>query len=96
MKRALISLLVGAGMLITPVAYAASAPMAPASTPLAPGGAAGVHNADLTKVPIYVWIGGALVIGGLAFALSGNGHNVQPAPAPPPPPPPPPTPSTGT
>ena len=65
MRRALVSVLVGVGMLISPVAYGAT-------TPLAPGGAAGVHEANLTRVPVYAWVGGALVIVGWVWVLSGN------------------------
>jgi hypothetical protein len=67
-KRALISLLVGTGMLVAPVATYA------ASTPLAPGGAAGIHKAEsLGGVPIYAWVGGVLVVVGIVAITSNNG-----------------------
>lgn len=67
-KRALISLLAGAGLMLAPAATFA------ASFPLAPGGAAGVHKAEnLGGVPVYAWIGGALVVVGIVAVASGNG-----------------------
>jgi len=56
-------------MLISPVAYGATAP-------LTPGGAAGVREANMTRVPVCAWIGGALVIVGWVWIMSGNsGHH---------------------
>ncbi len=68
MKRALISILAGAAMLSAPVAYAAT-------SPLAPGGAAGVKTAEnWGGVPVYAWVGGVLVVVGIV-AVAGNGSN---------------------
>jgi hypothetical protein len=70
-KRALISLIVGAGLMISPgMSFAAS-------TPLAPGGAAGVRQAQsMNGVPIYAIVGGVLVIVGFVAVLADNhgGH----------------------
>jgi len=67
-KRALISILAGAAMLSAPVAYAAT-------SPLAPGGAAGVKTAESWGgVPVYAWVGGVLVVVGIV-AVAGNSSN---------------------
>jgi len=67
-KRALISILAGAAMLSAPVAYAAS-------TPLAPGGMAGVKAAqNWGGVPVYAWVGGVLVVVGVIAVASNNGN----------------------
>lgn len=65
----MISLLIGAAMVVSPVAYAASGP-------LAPGEAAGVKKAEMfSSDSTLVWVlGAAVVIGGLAVVLSGNGN----------------------
>ena len=68
MKRALISLVVGAGLLATPVASFAG------SAPLAPGGAAGVRKAEsIAGVPVYALVGGVLVVVGIVAVAGGNG-----------------------
>lgn len=68
MKRALVSVVVGAAMLSGSVAYAASAPLAPA-------GAAGVKKAEMIDDhTILVVGGGALVAAGLILVLSNNGN----------------------
>ena len=70
MKKSLISLMAGAALLASPVAYAGSAP-------LAPGGPAGVQKAEnIAGVPVYALVGGVLVVVGLVAVLSdtGNGH----------------------
>lgn len=68
MKRALFSLLAGAAMLTAPAAFAAS-------TPLAPGGAAGVEQAQNFDNGTWLAVaGGALVIGGLVVVLSNSGN----------------------
>lgn len=69
MKRAMISLLIGAAMVVSPVAYAASGP-------LAPGEAAGVKKAEIfSSDSTLFWIlGAAVVIGGVALVVSGNSN----------------------
>lgn len=68
MKRALISILAGATMLAAPAAFAAS-------TPLAPGGAAGVQKAQEFDQGTWLAVaGGALVVAGLVVVLSNNGN----------------------
>lgn len=68
MKRALISILAGAAMFAAPAAFAAS-------TPLAPGGAAGVENAQNFDNGTWLAVaGGALVVAGLVVVLSNSGN----------------------
>lgn len=67
MKRALISIAAGAALLFSSGAYAASAP-------LAPGGAAGVKQAqEWSRIPVWGYVGGVLVIVGFIAVLSDNG-----------------------
>jgi hypothetical protein len=69
-RKGLVSLVAGAALLASPIAYAASAP-------LAPGGAAGVQKAQsFAGIPVYALVGGVLVVVGLVAVLSntGNGH----------------------
>jgi hypothetical protein len=68
----MISLLVGAAMAVSPVAYAASGP-------LAPGAAAGVKKAEMfSSASTLVWVlGAAVVVGGVALVVS-NGSNGHP------------------
>lgn len=64
----MISLLVGAGLMIAPAVNAATAP-------LAPGGAAGVKQAQMWGgVPIWAYVGGVLVIVGFVAVLSDTGN----------------------
>jgi len=71
MKRAVVSILAGAALLATSTAFAAAS-----STPLAPGGAAGIHAAQSYRdVPVYAWVGGALVVVGLVWVLSDTGNS---------------------
>ena len=68
MKRALISIIAGAGLLVAPVASIA------ASTPLAPGHAAGVKQAEnIAGMPVYALVGGVLVVVGIVAVASGQG-----------------------
>lgn len=70
MKRAIISLVAGAALMVSPTAFAASGP-------LAPGKAAGVEKAEGFDNNTWLAIaGGALVVAGLVVVLSngGNGH----------------------
>jgi hypothetical protein len=67
-KRALISIVAGAALLVSSAAYAAS-------TPLAPGGAAGIKQAqDWTRIPVWGYVGGVLVIVGFIAVLTDNGN----------------------
>lgn len=48
--------------------------------PLAPGGAAGIQKAEMTAPSTAVWIaGGAIVVAGVALAVSGNGNGHGPS-----------------
>ena len=70
MKRAIISVVAGAALVLSSAAFAASAP-------LAPGGAAGVKQAqEWSRIPVWGYVGGVLVIVGFIAVLtdSDNGH----------------------
>ena len=70
MKRTLISMTVAVALAASPMAYAAS-------SPLAPGTAAGVKKAQsFVNNDTLLWVlGAAVVIGGIALVASGgNGH----------------------
>jgi hypothetical protein len=63
-KKGLISLVAGAALLASSVAYAGSAP-------LAPGGAAGVQKAEnIGGVPVYALVGGVLLVVGFIAVLT--------------------------
>ena len=64
MKKAITAFLLAATMAIAPVANAVeTTAQAEASTPLAPGGAAGVKQAQgFGNVPIEFWIAGGLIL----------------------------------
>lgn len=69
MKRALISVVVGATLLASSVSSVAFA----ASAPLAPGGAAGVKQAqEWSRIPVWGYVGGVLVIVGFVLVLTDN------------------------
>ncbi|HEY8950412.1 MAG TPA: hypothetical protein VIM56_16120 [Rhizomicrobium sp.] len=65
------------------IATSASAADQQSSTtqaPLAPGGAAGIHKAEMTAPSTAVWVaGGAIVVAGIALAVSGNGNGHGPS-----------------
>ena len=70
MKRALISTVAGEAILFSSGVYAAS-------TPLAPGAAAGIKQAqEWNRIPVWGYVGGVLVIIGFVAILSSNsgGH----------------------
>ena len=68
MKRALISLVVGVALSFSSTAFAASGS-------LAPGGAAGVKQAqEWTRIPVWGYVGGVLVIVGFVLVLTDNDH----------------------
>ena len=78
MKRSHISLLVSAAMVIAPLPA-----MSADSGPLAPGGAAGVKQAqDNDDVPLLWLVGAGAVIALGALALSNNSNNNSPATTP--------------
>ncbi|MBS0279395.1 MAG: hypothetical protein JSR81_17350 [Proteobacteria bacterium] len=78
MRRRLPAMILSACAFALPAtsALAANPPPVAARAPLAPGGAAGVHAAQMKTPNTAVWIaGGAILVGGLALALSGGGHH---------------------
>ena len=74
MKKTVISVVLGAAMVMSSAAYAAGA------APLAPGSAAGVHEAQsfFRTNTAYWLLGAGLIVGGIALVASGsgNGHGV--------------------
>ena len=69
MKRALISLIVGAALTAAPISAMAD----DATGPLAPGNAAGVKEAQgLDNIPLVFWLGAGLVITAAVLAVSNN------------------------
>lgn len=74
MKKTGISILLGAAMVMSSAAYAAG------EAPLAPGSAAGVHEAQssFSANSAYWLLGAGLIVGGIALVASGsgNGHGV--------------------
>lgn len=60
-------------------AFAADVQSGQAVSPLAPGHAAGIRNAEINSpsTPVLV-AGGAVLAGGLALVLSNNGHDHTP------------------
>jgi hypothetical protein len=78
-KRALISILIGAAMVIGPL------PAMSADTgPLAPGSAAGVKQAQGDNDPPLLWLVGAgvvIALGILILSNNNNGGNGTPVPA---------------
>ena len=72
MKKSLISLAVSAAIAIAPLpalaeTAAAPAPAVQATGPLAPGGAAGVQEAQALGVPLFWWIAGAAAVGAIIW-----------------------------
>jgi len=86
MKKPILSLILGASVLLTPAfAFAAGSGQSPSSStgaaPLAPGGAAGITKAQasgMTNTALLVG-GGVIVAGGLALALSNHSGSHAPA-----------------
>lgn len=76
MKRAIISLVAGAAMVLSPIAALAEEGTSTATqTPLAPGeqcdGQDRDENGHCVGIPLIVWFGGALLAGGIACAAGG-------------------------
>ncbi len=84
MKRALISLVVGAALAVAPLSALAADPTntdaATTTGHLAPGNAAGVKEAQgLANIPLIFWLGAGLVITAAILAVSNNNDNSTPA-----------------
>ena len=85
MKRAIISLVAGTAMVLSPIAALAEEGTTTASqAPLAPGEQCDGQDRDdsghCVGIPLVVWLGGALVVGGVACAAGGctnNGHTPE-------------------
>ena len=82
MKRAIISLVCGAAMALSPIAALAEEGTTTATQdPLAPGQSCDDQDRDenghCVGVPLVVWVGGALIVGGVACAAGGcsSGHH---------------------
>jgi len=61
-------------------ALAAEPQRAAAQAPLAPGHAAGVHDAEMMQPSTAVWIAGAaIVVGGIVLVTSGGSSSHAPA-----------------
>lgn len=80
MKRAVISLVAAAGMLLSPIAALAeegtsSSTSTATQAPLSPGEECDAEDRDdsghCIGIPLVVWLGGAAVIGGVACAAGG-------------------------
>ena len=76
MKRAIISLVAGTAMVLSPIAALAEEGTSTATqAPLAPGEQCDSQDRDdsghCVGVPLIVWLGGALVVGGIACAAGG-------------------------
>lgn len=73
MKKSLVSLAVSAAIAIAPLPALAETSAAPApkaveaTGPLAPGGAAGVQQAQALGVPLFWWIAGAAAVGAIVW-----------------------------
>jgi hypothetical protein len=76
--RKLISLAAAAALLASTTASIAADTQSSSSQPLAPGGAAGVHNAEMNWTPgAWWWVGGGLVglgVGTYFVLQNNNGH----------------------
>ncbi len=96
MKRALISLIAGAALLVAPISAIAADD---ATGPLPPGGAAGVEQAQFANfdVPLIWWLGEGAILGFTIYLLVRDDDDTPPpVPAPQPPAPQPPTTTTTT
>ena len=85
MKRALISLIAGAALLVAPISAIAADDATAPLPPLPPGGVAGVEQAQLGDVPILWWLGGALILGAAILIISNTDDPATPVDTPAPP-----------
>jgi hypothetical protein len=76
--RKFVSMVAATAFLASSVAAFADGTQTTASTPaqpLAPGGAAGVHNAQLWFAPMGLWIAGGVIAVGVGTAIVLSNHS---------------------